>query len=625
MTNPLSSDGRVLVAGLRWTPWPTLHLPTEQDAEAFIRKHGREAFGEYWQRRERHIELEQGDPLQSGWESTPTGIVRQLLAGTYQPGCIGQATHAGSTRGPFLPANDILNLGGNGSGKTDILAKLGMETLTSGPKREVRFWSQNERTSIRYQQPAIFRYLPPALRKVKKQGQTTKISYNESTGFSEGIFILPNHSAGLLLTYKSWEQDRSSAEGGEAHRVIYDEEAPGELVETLRFRAHKTGGQVLGAFTPTQGYADTVAQYIEGADILETIPARRVVWDWKTGTPRWGAWILDEHRVLVPGCPPGHVPLVLRSGQGGGRRYVVMFPTPFNPYTNVEAIISGAVGKSLEFSLERLYGWPTRRAAKAFPKFGDIHIVKPDRVPKPADLTLYQFTDPHGQRNWFSLWIGVAVDGTAYVMKEWPPAEYGEWTLPGEKPDGKVGPAQRYESGKAFNDYKRAFLQAEGWQREERSHGTIAMTRPKGGEVLEIQERRMDPRPAGTSVPSDEESKTYLDYMQEPVMGKDGAVMVPGLDFMAADHCGLEDGTQLINNWLIDGWDDQQPTSPLNCPKLYVSTDCPNLIYSLRTWTGLDGEKGASKDPIDCLKGAAKQGLVYYGKDYKWPEGEGWR
>ena len=618
-------DSIATVAGLRWTRWPTLPLPTEAQAVALALKGGPDAVPQFHEQREQTLAKEQHDPLQYGWESPPMRVMRALLDGSYLPGMVGTAApaHAGVPMAHL--ANDVLALGGNGSGKTDALAKLGMETLVGKARREVRFWSQNERTSVRYQQPAIFRYMPPSLRAIKKQGQVTKISFNMATGFSEGIFVLPNQSVGQFLTYKGWEQDPKSAEGGEATRVVYDEEAPGELVETLRFRAHKTGGQVLGGFTPVGGYQDTVAQYLEGAEILETIPARREVCDWWRGTFTWGEPILPQDATLVPGCPPGHVPMVLRSAAGGGRRYVVVFPTPFNPYTNVDSIVAGALGRSREFSLERIYGWPTRRAARAFPKFGDVHLVDPDKVPSPRQMTVYQFCDPHGARNWFSLWLGVTAAGQVFAFKEWPPEEYGEWTLPGDKADGRVGPAQRHEGGKAFNDYKREFLEAEGWVRDERTGGAVAMVMPPGGAAITPWARFMDPRPAGTSVPSDEHSRTYLDYMSEPVLDSTGKVLVPGLDFLAADHCAVEDGTQLINNWLTEGWDDRRPVDPLNCPKFYVSRACPNLIYALRTWTGLDGEKGASKDPIDCLKGGAKMGLEHYEKEFRWSEGRGMR
>jgi hypothetical protein len=35
---------------------------------------------------------------------------------------------------------------------------------------------------------------------------------------------------------------------------------------------------------------------------------------------------------------------------------------------------------------------------------------------------------------------------------------------------------------------------------------------------------------------------------------------------------------------------------------LFVSETCKNLIFALKTWTGEDGQSGATKDPIDCLR-----------------------
>ena len=40
----------------------------------------------------------------------------------------------------------------------------------------------------------------------------------------------------------------------------------------------------------------------------------------------------------------------------------------------------------------------------------------------------------------------------------------------------------------------------------------------------------------------------------------------------------------------------------LNAPKLQVVETCPNTIYSLKTWTGKDGGRGSSKDPIDTIR-----------------------
>ena len=201
------------------------------------------------------------------------------------------------------------------------------------------------------------------------------------------------------------------------------------------------------------------------------------------------------------------------------------------------------------------------------------------------------------------LWLGVDREGKIWVLREWPDVEtMGEWALPGNKPDGKTGPAQTMGSGKSFNDYKRLVAEIEGQIGNAESEN-------RKTEMWRIHDRRIDPRPAGTSVPSDEEARTYLDYLMEPVRGTDGMVQLQGWDVAAGPDCSIEEGKQWINNWLTQGWNPNEPVTPLNCPKFYVSEDCQNLIWSLRTWTGIDGLKGASKDPIDCLKGPAKMDI----------------
>jgi len=53
----------------------------------------------------------------------------------------------------------------------------------------------------------------------------------------------------------------------------------------------------------------------------------------------------------------------------------------------------------------------------------------------------------------------------------------------------------------------------------------------------------------------------------------------------------------MINDLLY--WDKEEPG---DAPKLMISSECKSLIYSLREWTGADKDKGASKDPVDCLR-----------------------
>ena len=604
----MSAGEKIKVGAWDWTEWPTWATPSEAWIVALGQAKGARAVDDYHRQREMFIQQEQVDPLQYGWEQPPLKVVRALLAGKYQPGQFGTALVEPGWR-QERPAMDLVFLGGNGSGKTEVEAKLAMEILVQKRGSEARCWSQNEGTSTRYIQKAMFKYLPPDFRKIKSQGLTTKISYKEATGFSEGVFILPSHSTATFPTYKGWEQDPKSAEGGECDVVTWDEEIPAKCLGTLRFRAAKKGGIVLGGFTPVDGYTATVAEYIEGGKILETIPARKVEWDWHQRSWKWGAWILDETKVLVKGCPPGHVPFVIQSGQGKGRRFAVTFPTMFNPYTNVGAIIEEALDGNLEYRLMRLWGWPTKVARKAFPNFSEVHIIAPERVPPLQDMTVWYWTDPHGDRNWFMVWTAVAADGTKYTFKEWPGEDIGEWAVPGTKMDGAIGPAQTAGGGMGFNDYKRLILEQEGWV-----IGEEGMWVP-GENWFEVFERDMDPRPAGTSVPSDEDSRTYLDHMSEPLRDAAGKpLMREALDFQAGPDCGIEEGKGWVNNWINDGWNANKPVDPLNCPKWYVSSRCVNVIWALKTYTGVDGLKGACKDPIDCIKGQSKRGIRYMPK-----------
>lgn len=613
MTSPLIQKTKL--GPWEWTVWPTLPMPTDD----WLRRQG-ETRGPNWldayhRQRESYVQLEQHNPLKYGWEQPPLKTLRALLAGTYVPGQFGVSVAPAHWR-QEKPANDVALLGGNGSGKTEIQAKLAMEVLEQIPGAEARCFSQNEATSVSYIQKAMYRYLRPELRKIKKQGTTTKISYTEATGFSENVFVLPlvegarSGSKAVFPTYKSWEQDRKSVEGGECRVLTWDEEAPSEMIETVRFRAHKAGGFILGGFTPVEGYTETVAQYIEGAVVLEVIPARDIVWDWAARTWAWGQWLLPERKELVKGCPPGHLPYVVQNNLGAGRRFAMTMPTFFNPYTNVGTVLETTEGRDAEHKLERLWGWPTRRVQRAFPNFGECHLVAPEKVPPVAELTIYRMCDPHGDRNWFMLWLGIDADGRRWIFREWPDAELGEWALPGGKiegrprHDGKPGPAQYLGGGRTFRDYQEIILAIEGWKVE-------AGAWKAGPDTWQIEDSRMDPRPAGTSVPSDVSGRTYLDFMAEPIRDASGLMIGPGLNYAAAPGVGIEEGKQLINAWLADGWNVREPVTPLNCPRTYVSRACANVIWSLRTWTGNDGEKGASKDPVDCLKMAAKMDLLH--------------
>jgi hypothetical protein len=70
--------------------------------------------------------------------------------------------------------------------------------------------------------------------------------------------------------------------------------------------------------------------------------------------------------------------------------------------------------------------------------------------------------------------------------------------------------------------------------------------------------------------------------------------------FTPAAAMPIEERVMIINDLL--SWNVENPmVKGVNHPKLMVHESCQNLIYSLKEWTGQDGQKGASKDPIDAL------------------------
>jgi len=271
-------------------------------------------------------------------------------------------------------------------------------------------------------------------------------------------------------------------------------------------------------------------------------------------------------------------------------------------------------GEKLAFALERLWGWPTKLARRAFPNFGAVHIVPAAKLPSPQELTLSQWIDPHGNRNWFMNWTGVDANEDKWTIAEWPDAaDLGEWALPGSRTldgraaqDGKPGPAQLSGGGRTFDEYKHIILQREGWK-----------LNPSGSYEREPEQtwmvlnRYLDPRPANMSLPSDTECKTYLTYLNERLRDYQGRIIGPDLYFEAGVNCGIEEAQQWVNDWICGGWDAQKEPTPLNRPKWFISETCVNTIFALRVWTGFDKEKGATKDPIDCLKGLSKTGLRY--------------
>jgi len=448
---------------------------------------------------------------------------------------------------------ELLISGGNRAGKTLWAARRVVETLLSKENCNVLCCHTSNATSVTVQQPAIYNYLPVALRGTKK-GKIHYLNYSRKNGFTDGSFILPNGSRCDFLNYT---QSENTIEGREADLIWCDELVPQSWVDTLRYRLVTRRGKLLVTQTPLEGVASVYREYVAGAKITEWADGQLL--KGKQGLPTW---------------PVGKSPRVMRLEKQS--RSTVFFFSEDNPYNPWDEMRSKLVGAPMGQVLTRAYGWASDNIGKAFARFrADSHCISGDKVPEGG--TLYMVCDPAGARNWFCLWLMVYEDGRRIVVREFPDfGGYGEWVLPSEKADGKAGPAQTLEAGRSIAEYRQLFRQIE----DELGYGEPVM-------------RLIDPRAGGSPALSDQGGTTLVDLLAEPSDHDDGMAFVP------APAVPVDQRTAAINSDL--SFDTTKPLGPFNQPKLYVVEDCHNLIYSLSEHTGRDGQKGATKDPIDCL------------------------
>jgi hypothetical protein len=82
-----------------------------------------------------------------------------------------------------------------------------------------------------------------------------------------------------------------------------------------------------------------------------------------------------------------------------------------------------------------------------------------------------------------------------------------------------------------------------------------------------------------------------------------------GFVFRAAPGQEIESGCAAINDLL--SWDEAEPLTEKNCPKLYVSDQCDNTITSLMEYTGTGGSAEHFKDYPDCIRYLVTSGAEY--------------
>lgn len=250
---------------------------------------------------------------------------------------------------------------------------------------------------------------------------------------------------------------------------------------------------------------------------------------------------------------------------------IYYFWTEDNQFIDTTDFRHKIVGRSRDEVLARAYGIPTKAITSVFPGFSkEVNVIPHENLPWIKDasyqVTRFMVVDPAGSKNWFMLWVAVDPAGTWWVYREWP--DYDDWALPGTNLEGKAGPAQK-GSKKGIKDYVELIESCEN------------------DEV--IFERFIDPRLGAAERQSADGATTIISELDDA-----------GLTFIPAPGVEIENGLQLINGLL--SYDEKQPLSVLNSPKLYISERCQNLIYAMQEYTAKGGRDEATKDPIDCLR-----------------------
>jgi hypothetical protein len=445
---------------------------------------------------------------------------------------------------------EVLILGGNRASKSEFAGRKAIEIMERGEKRRVWCLQNTEANSIEMQQPIVWKYIPIQYKGLKK-GQVTNISYTQKNGFSENKFIMPN---GSECVFRNYSQEDINVEGGDCDLIWCDELVPLGLVETLRYRLITRAGVLLITFTPIEGYSPTVKEFLDGA---------------RTAGP---AELLGEK------VPKVGVTLRLFC------RLLHSADNPFGGYETMKKTLAGAPKNEIK---TRAYGIPTRAILARFPKFREgIHVIEPDKIPKEGSR--YHFVDPASARNWFQIWVLVDARDRHFIYREWPcegvyipgVGDPGPWAeADGRKSDGRAGQAQ--------SSY--------GWGLE-RYATEIERVETNENEREEIVCRWMDSRFGNTPNLKSDAATTMIEECA-----------LLDLPFAPAPLDPIEEGVSLINSLLDFEPDGKEP-------KLFISSACKAVIFSLKVWTGKDEKLGASKDPVDCVRWMAIAGLCDVGR-----------
>lgn len=438
------------------------------------------------------------------------------------------------------------------SSKTTFAARLCLDAAMKIPEAKIRCYHVNEEKSVTEQQALIWDYLPARYKEMgKKKGVNFSIQYSQKNGFTGSKLILPpmeGYSRGSEIQFSFYQQYRNDAqvaEGWSAHLIWCDEECPQKLFETLQYRIVDLDGRIVMTFTTLNGWTPLVADICSRKKVL---------------SKRYSSLLKKE------------IPYAEESLSRSGMR-LCYFWTEDNPFIPTKQFLKDLSSRPDDEKLARAHGIPTKAAMSKFPKFDEsVHVI--DKMPwqdgdteERKQYSRFMVVDPAGNKPWFMIWAAIDVTNKIFIYREWPDQSFGNWSEPGETPEGKAGAAQK-PLGYGINDYVQVLKDVEGDD--------------------EITERLIDPRLSAAKTPGKDGATTLLTELEDS-----------GLTFIPAPGIDIEDGIALINDRL--GYDTTKPIGATNSPKLFISSSCLNLIDSMRNYSGYNREE-VWKDPIDCVR-----------------------
>ena len=172
--------------------------------------------------------------------------------------------------------DEVVVLGGNRSGKTTGCAKKVMQAVQEGFDGHIVCFSQNQDTSVKVQQAAIWEMMP---KEFKRKTKSTEgyINFSMQNGFTGSSFIFPDTRTRVdFKTYTQFSNNSTILEGFEfgfkntegLNIGSWLDEYLGDatLVNTLRFRLATRNSKLLVGFTPIDGFTPFIAEYLQGAE-----------------------------------------------------------------------------------------------------------------------------------------------------------------------------------------------------------------------------------------------------------------------------------------------------------------------------------------------------------------------